>query len=57
MKKTQKYKTFKTMCLWCDKKLELPQFNIHIGMDSFALCPEHLESAVKIMIPKRGNQI
>lgn len=43
------YTKFRTVCLKCDKKLDVSNFNVHIGMHSFALCPKHLEEAIKTL--------
>ena len=40
------YPTFNTICFKCSKKLKLANFNVHIGMHSFALCPAHLKELV-----------
>lgn len=43
-----KYKTFKTCCYKCSVPLKTIQFHVHMGGESFALCPKHLEELKKI---------
>ena len=44
------YTTFKTVCLKCNKKLELTAFNVGIGLHYFALCPKHEKELIKLLI-------
>jgi len=45
---SKKYKQFKTCCYKCGKSLLTIQFHVHLGGQSFALCPKHLEEYEKI---------
>lgn len=46
--KILKYPTFRTMCYKCGKSLQVTQFTVHAGTQSFALCPKHLDELIKL---------
>ena len=51
------FKTFRTSCYTCGKNLDLVNFNVSIGGNSFALCPRHLEEMIKVASKEMGSSL